>query len=106
MVQQSETAGHDRFWRPARTRRFDHGQVQQESIREGRESDARKEAWNSEERKVRQEGYEPEAGDRHRIVGGSARRSEGPSQEVGRTMARPTDWDVLVVSGFEAVDEG
>src|SRR5262245_26043426 len=61
-----------------------HGQeVRKESAEEGRAGDARAEAREAALGPVGQEGEKPEAGDRHRPLGGSESGSEG-AQEEGR----------------------
>jgi hypothetical protein len=63
-------------------RRFPHGeQVREEGVGEGREGDARAEARHAAQRRLGQEGGEPQAGHRDRIVRGAARRGEGPAGE-------------------------
>jgi hypothetical protein len=64
-------------------RRFAHGnQVREKSVGQSREGDARTEEGNAEERLLRQEGDEQEAGDRDWTVRGAARGREGAVEEV------------------------
>jgi hypothetical protein len=56
--------------------------IWQDGFFEGRESDARAEERNAQVRALRQEGQEPEAGDRDRTVGGSTRRRKGSCEKV------------------------
>src|SRR5262245_48709260 len=58
-----------------------HGEVRPQGPAEGREGDARAEARDAEEREVREEGEEPQAGDRDRAVPGAPRGWEGSAQE-------------------------
>jgi hypothetical protein len=44
------------------------------------EGDAQAQKWNAQERPERQEGNEPQAGDRHRAFGSASGRQEGPAQ--------------------------
>src|SRR6187402_3404838 len=64
------------------TRSID-GNVWQEGERQGREGDAREEARHAEERRLGQEGDEPQAGHRDRPVGSARGRRQGAGEEVG-----------------------
>jgi hypothetical protein len=63
------------------SRRSD-GEVREKSIAEGQESDARTETRDAAERPIREEGHEPQTGDRDWSVRGAAIRWEGAAQEV------------------------
>jgi len=56
------------------------GQIRLNSTKQGQEGDARAQARYVEERPIREEGHEPQAGDRHRIVRGETRRREGAEE--------------------------
>src|SRR6476660_8292106 len=56
--------------------------VRQEGPQQGEEGDARAQARHAEERALRQEGEEPQAGDCDRVVRGAARRRQGAEEEV------------------------
>jgi hypothetical protein len=61
----------------------EHGcKIRKESARQSREGDARAEARHAQERKLGQEGEEPQAGHRHRIVGSAPRRRQSAIEEV------------------------
>src|SRR2546428_14061524 len=57
-------------------------QIRQEGAVQGQEGHARAQARNLEKRQVRQEGDEPQAGDRHRAVGSPQGRCEGTRKEI------------------------
>jgi hypothetical protein len=64
-------------------RRRTHGcKVREESAGQSREGDARTEARHPEERKLGQEGEEPQTGHRHRTVGSAERRRQSAVEEV------------------------
>src|SRR6187401_2169581 len=60
------------------------GNVWQEGERQGREGDAREEARHAEERRLGQEGDEPQAGHRDRPVRSEEGRRQGAGEEVRR----------------------
>lgn len=60
------------MWRDAK--------IQQEGRQESREGHARAQAWNVEERQVRQESNEQETGDSDWSIRGSRGRREGPQE--------------------------
>ena len=68
-------------FRRAREER-DGEEVRQEGVPEGRTRDAREKARSVEERPVRQESDQPQAGDRDRAVRGTPVRREGSAEEV------------------------
>jgi hypothetical protein len=53
----------------------------EEGISQSRTRDEETQARHSAQRRVRQEGHKPKAGDRDWFVGGKARRKESPSEE-------------------------
>jgi hypothetical protein len=58
-----------------------HGtKIFQESIGQGRARDEKAQGRNVEERPVRSQGQEPQAGDRHRSFRGEGGRKEGPEE--------------------------
>ena len=59
-----------------------HGEIRPESIQEGREGDARAKARNAAKRALREEGEEPQTGDRDRPLRGAPRRRQGSEAEV------------------------
>ena len=59
------------------------GEVREESERESRAGDARAEARHAQERRVGQDGEEPQAGDRDRTFGGAQSRREGAKEKEG-----------------------
>jgi hypothetical protein len=64
-------------------RRILHGkQVREEGIGKSRREHARDEAREVEERRLRQEGDEPQAGHRHRTFGSAPRRRKGAVEEI------------------------
>src|SRR5262249_53780170 len=63
---------------------------------EGREGHARDEAWEAALRPLRQEGQEPQAGDRDRPFRGASRRWQGPLAPL--VLARPAAQPALVVA--------
>jgi hypothetical protein len=60
------------------------GSVWQQGVGKGREGDARAQARHAEERPLRQDGEEQEAGDRDRPVGGAAGRRQSAGEEERR----------------------
>src|SRR3954463_8460769 len=56
-------------------------QILQGGVQESRTRDAQAQARYAEKRRQREEGEEPQAGDRHRAVGGAPRRQEGAEEE-------------------------
>ncbi len=62
--------------------RSNHAEIQQEFKEEGGEGDARIQARQVEERPGREQGKEPQAGDRHRVVAGAALGCKGANSKV------------------------
>lgn len=60
-----------------------HGEVRKDRAVEGQEGDARTQGREAQKRAFRQEGDEPQAGDRDRTLRSATRRREGPGEEVG-----------------------
>src|SRR5690349_9892965 len=67
----------------------DHGQVWQESGPESEEGHARAQTRDPQERPIRQEGQEPQAGDRNRPGAGAPRRRKGAAEEVQEEILTP-----------------
>src|SRR6266542_4992707 len=59
-----------------------HGEIRQEGSVEGQADDARAQEGHVAQRSLRQEGDEPQAGDRDRPFAGAGRRCEGTREEV------------------------
>ncbi len=62
--------------------RSNHGEIQHKFQKESRTSNARIQARQVEERPCQDQGEEPQAGERDRVVGGTEIRSEGAEPEV------------------------
>src|SRR3954447_1857067 len=89
---------------------MEHGcKVREESTGQSREGDARTQTRHAEKRRLRQEGEEPQAGDRDRIVGSAPRGRQGAGEEIvfEEVEREKVEFEEVVVEKifFEKVDK-
>ena len=71
------------------TKQLGWSKVRTKGLAESRESDARTQARQAAVGPVRQEGQEPETGDRHRTLGGASRRRQGAGARLALEQLAP-----------------
>src|SRR5262249_14778307 len=68
-----------------------HGAIRKKGLPEGSKGHARTEARHAQVGPLRQEGHEPEAGDRDRSLAGPARRWQGPGEKAPALRQSPEE---------------